>query len=77
MKTRVELHETALSLISLIEAAEKQRTEMLRYNVEVAEPNGFRTWTDEELEFKCRVIVRLERSYNNVLKELVTKSMEQ
>ena len=77
MKTQVELHESALSLLSLIKAAEGQRTEMLRYNVEVAEPNGLRTYTDEELLFKCAVISRLKRSYNNVLKELVTKSMEQ
>jgi len=77
METRVELHNKALSLLSLIKAAEAQRTEMLRYNVEVAEPSGLETWTDEELEFKCRVITRLERSYSNVIKELLKRTTDE
>ena len=72
MKTQKELHETAIKLLKMIKKAESERTEMLKYNLR----EGVDPFKNEELTFKCQVIARLQRSYNNVLKELVTKSME-
>ena len=72
MKTQTELHESAIKLLKMIKKAESEKTEMLKYNLR----EGVDPFKNEELTFKGQVITRLQRSYNNVLKELVTKSME-
>ena len=70
MKKREELHEAALSVLSLIKSAQHKVDEMLRYNVEIAAPNDFEPHSDESIEFQKAVVKRLERSYNNIITQL-------
>ena len=69
MKTQTELHETAIKLLKMIKRAESEKAEMLKYNLR----EGIDPFKNEELIFKGQVITRLERSYNNILKQLSTK----
>ena len=69
MKTQTELHETAIKLLKMIKKAESEKAEMLKYNLR----EGIDPFKNEELIFKGQVITRLERSYNNILKQLSTK----
>lgn len=70
MKKREELHESALSVLSLIKAAQHKVDEMLRYNVEIAAPNDFEPHSDESIEFQKAVVARLERSYRTIIVKL-------
>ena len=71
MKTREELHESALSILSLIKSANEIVASMEDYNTNIAEPNGFRVWSYEDITQKKLVAQRLENSYLQILKEIV------
>jgi hypothetical protein len=71
MKTREELHESALALLSLIKEANKKVYAMMQYNVEIAEPNGFTPHDDESIDFQKLVVQRLENSYLKVLHQII------
>lgn len=70
MKKREELHESALSVLSLIKAAQHKVDEMLRYNVEIAAPNDFSPHSDESIDFQKAVVARLERSYKSIVQKI-------
>ena len=70
MDKRVTLHESAISILGLIQEAKRSVDSMLQYNAEVAEPNGFTPHSDEDIEFKRKVVVRLEGSYKYIVNKI-------
>lgn len=71
MKKRKELHETALALLNLIKEADDKYYTMVLYNVDIAYPNGFEPHSAKSIEFQKQVVERLERSYKNVVKQII------
>ena len=43
---------------------------MCRWNVEQAIPNGFKTHSDEDIEFQQRVVERIFRSYKLLVNKI-------
>jgi len=71
MKTREELHEAALAILSLIKEADHKVNTMIIYNVDIAYPNGFEPHSEESIDFQKQVVERLERSYKNVVNQII------
>jgi hypothetical protein len=70
MDKRVTLHESAISILSLIQEAKASVDSMLQYNTEIAEPHGFTPHSEEDIEFKRKVVARLEGSYKYIVKKI-------
>ena len=73
-KKSVELLEASQSLLNLAKASEDKRVRMLKYNNEVAVPNGFKEHSDVEIEFQQKVTERILNSYRKTLNLLIELS---
>lgn len=70
MKKKIELHESAISLLSLIDSAKSELNNMNDYNSTTSIRTGFDPFTNSEIKSKINTINKLERSYNNIINEL-------
>lgn len=73
MKSSLELHERAMALAEGIISFQDEITNMREYN---GKSTCISPFSDNDIAVRERAVRMLRRSYNNVLKELVTKSME-
>ena len=64
------LHLRADQLLELCEEAQKKVDSMCRWNVETAIPNGFKTHSDDDIEFQQRVVERIFRSYKLLVNKI-------
>ena len=71
MKTREELHEAALAILSLIKEADHKVHSMIEYNAYIAYPNGFEPHSEESIDFQKQLVERLKRSYKNVVNQII------
>lgn len=71
MKTREELHESALALLSLIKEADNKVHTMIQHNVDIAYTNGFEPHSEESIDFQKQLVERLKRSYKNVVNQIM------
>lgn len=71
LKNIQNLHERAEELLALAFDMQSRIDEMLRYNVEVAVPNGFRPHSDDRIDTCQRGKKRLLESYKRVLTEII------
>ena len=73
MNRKIELHESAISLLSLIDSAKSELNNMNDYNSTTSIRTGFGPFTNSEIKSKINTINKLERSYNNIINELNRK----
>lgn len=77
MKTRINeikemkrLHERAVALLEAAEDMQERIDTKLKYNTEIAEPNGFTPFTDDEIDTCVRGRDRLMYSHLKVLMQI-------
>lgn len=78
MKTRINeikemkrLHERAVALLEAAEEMQERIDTKLKYNIEVAEPNGFTPFTDDEIDTCVRGRDRLMYSHLKVISAIL------
>lgn len=78
MKTRINeikemkrLHERALALLEAAEDMQERIDTKLKYNIEVAEHNGFTPFTDDEIDTCVRGRDRLMLSHLKVISAIL------
>jgi hypothetical protein len=75
MKTNIkqikELHYKAEALLELANEMQHKIDDMLRYNVEIAAPNGFRKHSEDKIDTCQRGKTRLLESYKRVLTQII------
>jgi len=73
MNRKIELHESAISLLSLIDSAKSELNNMNDYNSTTSIRTGFDPFTNSEIKSKVNTINKLEKSYSNIINELNKK----
>ena len=71
LKNIQNLHERAEELLESAFAIQDDIDAMLRYNVEIAIPNGFTKHSDDKIQVSERSKKRLLESYKRVLTEII------
>jgi len=64
------LLEKAMDLLDLARGMQERLDSLLKYNVEVAEPNGFRPHSTERIDTVRKGVQRLYTSYKLIIKQM-------
>jgi hypothetical protein len=70
LKQITKLTSKSFDLLIMAEQSQKKYESMLKYNIEVAEPNDFKPFSDEVIEFQDKVTKRIMASYFRVINEI-------
>jgi len=65
-----KLLEKAMDLLDLAKGMQERLETLLRYNVEVAEPNGFRPHSTDRIDTVRKGVQRLYASYKVIIKQM-------